>query len=299
MTIESLQYFYAVANGMTYMDAAEEFHISQSSLSKSIFRLEDELGIRLFDRTGHRASLTPAGKRLLTDLKEIEPGWSRLRRHIDLMRQDRKISLCAIPAITALGLPAILQDFSQENPEILLDAFGSPECSEVLEKLERGEIDMAVMHEPNPLPIHWKTRLLHDDVWVAILPLDHPLAKEKDLSFQQLLEEKFVLNMGGSKILQRITDISGYVPEKVTVTSANRESILIQVQANRGISLYYASDLSFFNLNRVSVHRISDVPCPPWIIASNIEMTKQHKRLSDFIFSYMKTVTMPDIIRKN
>ena len=86
MTVESFQYFYAIAEGMTYMEASEEFNISQSSLSKAIFRLEDDLGIKLFDRSGHKVQLTQAGLQLYSDLKEVIPGYRRMLRNVE----DRK-----------------------------------------------------------------------------------------------------------------------------------------------------------------------------------------------------------------
>lgn len=295
MTIESFHYFYAIAEGMTYMEASEEFNISQSSLSKAIFRLEDDLGIKLFDRSGHKVQLTQAGIQLYSDLKEVIPGYKRMLRNIELLRKNRKVSICIIPSLTSLGLSTTLQNYGQLHPEILLNVMSTADVDEMAGDLEVKRIDFAIMHEPDSLPGHWRNRFLHDDNFIAILPKNHIFADKKEISFRELVNDQFILNAWGGTILKRMTCISGIEPVNVTTVTATRENILMQVCAQRGIALYYASDLGFFNLEEVAALRINDVPCPPWVIVSNIRLTEEHKMLEDYIMSKMNTVKMPDI----
>ena len=69
MNIHSLQYFCSVAKHLNFSKAAEECHIAQTAMSRSIAAMEDELGFRLFDRTRHHVELTPAGAYFLKEAK--------------------------------------------------------------------------------------------------------------------------------------------------------------------------------------------------------------------------------------
>ena len=71
MNIHSLQYFCSVAKHLNFSKAAEECHIAQTAMSRSIAAMEDELGFRLFDRTRHHVELTPAGAYFLKEAAQI------------------------------------------------------------------------------------------------------------------------------------------------------------------------------------------------------------------------------------
>lgn len=71
MKIQTLQYFVAIAEGKTVHEAAAEFYITQPALSRSIQKLEEELGIRLFERSTMNLQLTPQGKVILPIAKQI------------------------------------------------------------------------------------------------------------------------------------------------------------------------------------------------------------------------------------
>ena len=72
MNIHSLQYFCSVAKHLNFSKAAEECHIAQTAMSRSIAAMEDELGFRLFDRTRHHVELTPAGAYFLKEAAQID-----------------------------------------------------------------------------------------------------------------------------------------------------------------------------------------------------------------------------------
>ncbi len=145
MTLKQLEAFYWAATCSTFAMAAERVHLSVSSLSKRIVELETSLGQTLFDRGGHRATLTEAGARLL-------PLAGGLLQQADRVRQDiggapglRGPCRIGVGELTALTwLPRLVKAIHHAHPQ--LDVSVHVDIGEALaERLNRGELDVAVI----------------------------------------------------------------------------------------------------------------------------------------------------------
>lgn len=145
MTLKQLEAFYWAATCSTFAMAAERVHLSVSSLSKRIAELETSLGQTLFDRGGHRATLTEAGARLL-------PLAGGLLQQADRVRQDiggapglRGPCRIGVGELTALTwLPRLVKALHHAHPQ--LDVSVHVDIGEALaERLDRGELDVAVI----------------------------------------------------------------------------------------------------------------------------------------------------------
>lgn len=90
MTFEQLQCFIASVEEKTFLDAAHSLYISQSSLSKQIMKLEQELGVMLWDRSRRKAGLTEAGNIFYQDALILLKQHSQARNRLDRFRTDRK-----------------------------------------------------------------------------------------------------------------------------------------------------------------------------------------------------------------
>jgi DNA-binding transcriptional LysR family regulator len=279
------------------MDVAEQYHISQSSCSKAIMHLEDEFGVKLFDRSGRAVKVTAAGKQLYLDLQEVLPAIQKIEQHMGAFRNGESISICIIPSLSSLGLPTILDDFNQKYPSVRIQTIRSRDYTKSLELLEDGSIQFIVMHEPTKHLDFSEERFLHDDKLLVLFPPGHPLAKKKNLSFADLTEEHFLLNDWGKMIIDELSERTGMKPSKVTVMNATRESILLHVYAGKGIGLFYASDLSFYSLNDVTARSIKDIRSIPWVLISNRNrlMSDAQNAVADHIIQSMSSVIMPNI----
>lgn len=297
MNLESLKYFLAIADGKTFMDVAEDYHISQSSCSKSIMHLEEELGVKLFDRSGRSVKLTVAGQQLQQDLSELRPGWLRLEQHIQALREGNHTSICIMPSLSSLGLPTILWNFSQQHPGLHLETSHSRDYSGIVQKLRDGELDFSVMHAPVHKPSFFNMTFLHEDHILALFPKNHPLSGEKEVSLTSLCEETFLVNEWGGKILEQVEARTGIMPKHVDTINTNRENILMQIHAGKRIGIYYASDLSFYSLHNIHAARLSDVPDIPWVIISNKErkLSDLQMELKRHIIRSMPSVVMPEL----
>lgn len=89
MTIEQLQYFYAISEHKTFSLAALEMNITQSALSKQIAKLEQELGVFLFDRSRRQITLTNEGQQLLKDTKILLKDYEKMLEHLETIKEDK------------------------------------------------------------------------------------------------------------------------------------------------------------------------------------------------------------------
>ena len=145
MTLKQLEAFYCAATCASFAVAAQRLHLSVSSLSKRISELEDSLGMRLFDRAGHRAALTDAGSELLPRAQALLQAAEALRH--GLGRQSGLHGTCrfGVGELTALTwLPKLVARIRTAHPALALEP--NVHIGEVLERrVEAGELDFAIV----------------------------------------------------------------------------------------------------------------------------------------------------------
>ena len=122
MTPEQLGCFLAAARENTFLEAAESLHITQSTLSKQIQKLEQELGLALWDRSRRRAVLTPAGAYFLPLAERLFQQHQETRRLMERFRREsaREIQVGALPILTQYGISPQLHRFRGAHLEYVL-----------------------------------------------------------------------------------------------------------------------------------------------------------------------------------
>lgn len=173
MDIRQLRYFLTVAEEGQITAAAKKLHMEQPPLSRQMKQIEDELGVILFDRTGRRLRLTPAGERLrdraIRLLGQLEETVTEVREFGDGVRGV--LSVGAVVSCTSL-LPGPLGRFRERHPQV---SFKLSEGDHHLlgERLDRREIELAVARLPFEAPggpDRYAVKPLPSDPIVALLP---------------------------------------------------------------------------------------------------------------------------------
>ena len=148
MEIHQLQYAVAVAKYKSFTQAANAINISQPSLSLQINKLEEELGIKIFERTTRTVRLTPAGtdfiKHALRILSEVEQAKQTIQEHLSTNRGYIKVGL--FPVISHYHLTTTISQFQKNYPGIKLD-FIEYECEKLHSMILASEIDIAILSE--------------------------------------------------------------------------------------------------------------------------------------------------------
>lgn len=189
MELLQLEYFRVVARLEHMTEAARALHVTQSSLSKTIRRLEEDLGVPLFDRTGRRLRLNESGRlfmrRAEQALFELEQGRQEVR---DLSaRSDETLKL----AVTAGSrLPDILKAFRGSRPGVQFYV-QMQTTREMAESLARNEVDFA-LSSPPVREDGIVCRIVHNDPLILAVPAEHRLAGQDRVGLAQLQGESFV-----------------------------------------------------------------------------------------------------------
>ncbi|WP_297633192.1 LysR family transcriptional regulator [uncultured Clostridium sp.] len=189
MELLQLKYFMKVAQVQHMTKAANELYISQSSLSRTISRLEEDLGTELFKRDGRRIKLNECGeaflKRVENAFYEIEQG----KREIDKLKGIEKKTIVVGATITRL-LPDVFQEFLRERPNIRFKLF-QLSTKEIEKELEEGKIDFAIS-----TPLIEKdgviSKELKKEKFFLATSKKHPLAKRKRINIEELETEIFI-----------------------------------------------------------------------------------------------------------
>lgn len=197
MELRHLRYFVAVAEELSFTRAAGKLRLAQPSLTRQIHNLEEELGVRLFDRTRNQVSLTEEGRRFLVDARRLVALSVESIHAVQRFSRGEsgQLNLGYLFKFNFDLLPATLATFYRACPEIAVNLFDmSP--AEQLRALEARKIDLGFVGlrppgaSKNMATLAWECIAHHKAV--AVLPAHHPLAKMSKVKLTDLKALFFV-----------------------------------------------------------------------------------------------------------
>lgn len=185
-----LEYFSVAARLEHITRAAEELSITQPSLSKAIAQLEEELGVRLFDRVGRQIRLNHYGEALLKRVERASQELEQAQREIgDLASGVEGFIKLTIHAGTQL-LPDLLSTFRHQYPRISFRV-SQRNAPEAFEQLQRGEINLCITCPPSQRPGFVSVPLVTEEIILAVPP-DHRLAQREHVSLREVSDDAFI-----------------------------------------------------------------------------------------------------------
>lgn len=186
MTITQLQYVLAVAEHKNFTLAAEKSFVTQPTLSMQVQKLEDELGVLIFDRSKKPISITAVGEKIVNQAKNIVAEAERIK---DIVDQDKGFiggdyTLGIIPTVMPTLLPMFLNTFIKKYPKVNLIIKEQP-TDVMIRNILDGHLDAGIA--ATPLEIEFiKERPLYYEPFVGYVPQNHRLSKEQLLSTEHL-----------------------------------------------------------------------------------------------------------------
>ena len=191
MELDQLRYFLAVADRGNFTRAAEDLMISQPALSRSIQKLEEELGQPVFERKARSVSLTDAGTLLQARAQQVLSILEDTKAEITDDGQSGRIRIGAIPTIAPYYLPKVLRQFSEKFPRATIIVHENT-TDHLLKSCTQGEIDLAILALPVPAK-YLEVEELFEEELLLVLPPDHPLDDRKSIRLKDMHPFPFVL----------------------------------------------------------------------------------------------------------
>ncbi|WP_455437617.1 LysR family transcriptional regulator [Hungatella hathewayi] len=265
MEIDIIKAFIHIAEGNTFQDTAEEFNMSQPSLSKAIARMEDGIGLNLLSREKRVVSLTPAGRRFYDEMKRIMGDYDRSVRQLQSWAKEDYIAMCAFPSIDMFGIRESLIQYSTEYPEELLDIIVATDYESAESQLLDGKITFLVTHTGRNGRRHMDITYMCDDPVCVLLPLNHPLTEKKELLFQDLEGESLAVGRFSKEMIRKLSTSLEVYPKLQSFNPPfeSRIGVISNVANGHGCAIFFLSELEKFNLSQVAVRYLADAPKTP------------------------------------
>lgn len=245
MTLTELKYIVAVARERHFGRAAEACFVSQPTLSVAIKKLEDELGVTIFERGGNEVGVTDVGLQLVSQAQKVLEESANLKE-IARLGHDPLAGPLRVGVIHTIGpylLPRLVPTQIERTPQmplILQENF----THRLIELLRQGEIDCAIMALPLP-EAGLVTQPLYDEQFVVVVPAAHPWAKRESISASDLKQQNMLLLGSGhcfrDQVLEVCPELSRFAAASEgiqrTFEGSSLETIRHMVAAGIGITV--------------------------------------------------------------
>lgn len=248
MELRHLRYFVAVAEELHFGRAAELLRISQPPLSQQIQALEAELGVRLFDRTNRRVSLTDAGRLFLEETRRT---LAQVDKSVDVVRRanqgeigELQIGFTSSAPFTSI-LPRAILAFREAFPAVHL-ALQEMTSKQVVEAVQDETLQVGMIR-PFALPAGLQTTELFSEPLVALMHAGHPLASgsEEGICLVELAAEPFVFfpRSYGTGLYDQLLNLARQAGFNPRIAQEANEALTIigLVAAGLGVSVLPAS----------------------------------------------------------
>jgi len=245
MTLTELRYIVAVARERHFGRAADASHVSQPTLSVAIKKLEDELGVTIFERGGNEVSVTPIGEQIVAQATLVLEQTGAIR---ELARQGKDplsgpIRLGIIYTIGPYLLPDFVRVMIRDTPAMPL-VLQENYTVKLIEMIKLGELDAAILALPLP-ESGLLAQPLYDEPFVVAVPRHHPFAKRRSISAAELKDQTMLLLGAGhcfrDQVLEVCPELSRFSPHPAgiqkTFEGSSLETIRHMVASGIGITV--------------------------------------------------------------
>jgi DNA-binding transcriptional LysR family regulator len=269
MDLRQIRSFLSIAETLHFGRAAELIHLSQPALSLQIRALEEEVGVRLFERNRRKTTLTAAGFAFRDDaaaaLSQLEQAIRRAR-----LAASGKVGLLRIGFISTAGseiVPDIVRQFRELNPEVEF-SLRNILTAEQVQMLENGSLDIGFLR----LPIGGYPALdvvtVHREPFVLVVPSSHQLAKRKRVRLRELAGQDFVMYertyapgfhdlifgmLRDARIVPNVCQTSGEIPTLVSLVASGMGITILPASV---VKHYVASVVACEILDRIPMSEI-------------------------------------------
>jgi LysR family transcriptional regulator, hydrogen peroxide-inducible genes activator len=252
MNLRDLKYLVTVADTQHFGRAAKRCFISQPTLSGQIKKLEEELGLTIFERTKHSVETTHIGKAIVAQARQVLEQADALLQ-LAKSYQDPLVGplrMGIIPTLSPYLVPLILKPLQKKHPQIKL-VLSEEFTDTLLTRLRKHEIDAALLATPVDDPDFESIPLFNEPFWLA-LPQDHPLSKKKNIVQEDLDCSDLLLLSEGHCLAEQMMSICHMQQrsaqgDMADLRASSLETLLHMIEAGFGSTLLPALALKTYS----------------------------------------------------
>ena len=238
MTLSELRFVVSVAQEKNFRRAAAKSFVSQPALSLAIKKIENELGVLIFERNRMGISLTTVGEKIVNQAQIVLEEVDKIKAISEAERntQQVEVKIGLIYSIAPYLLPSIIPLVKNSSPEIILEA-EEDITTNLIKKLEEGSIDAAIIALPFVVP-GIETQPLYDEPFKVLIPTKHPWNNKQKINAKELKNEKILLLDNTHCFSMQVREACPGISDKAEVQAGTSlETIRNMVASNLGISI--------------------------------------------------------------
>ena len=263
MTLSELRFIVAVGREKNFRKAADKCFVSQPALSLAVKKLEDELGIILFERSRTDVSITQAGQAIINQAIIVldEAGKIKEMAQQGDGQLEKPFKLGLIYSIAPYLLPLIIPLLRNSAPDMPLEIEENI-TKNLEEKLKKGFIDAAIVALPFDIP-GIEIENLYEEPFVTVVPVKHPWAQKKTIKADLLASEKVLLLDNTHCYSNQVQEACPGLLKTGEIQGGNSlETIRSMVASNLGISVLPKSATTLRHVNPLVKAIQFDKPIP-------------------------------------
>jgi len=236
--LNDLQAFRAVVDQGSFSKAADAVRISQPALSRRIEKLEDALGVRLFERTTRKVSLTQAGRGFMPSVERLLDDLDNALLGISEVASTRlgQVTVACVPSAAYYFMPQVIAHYHQQYPRIKVKVLDAS-AHDVLSAVVDGEADFGVSFM-GTLEADVEFEPLVQESYVVACRRDHPLAGRSSVSWEAFYQQDYI-SLGKTSGNRFLLDqaLSGIVPQRQSICETRHVTTMIGlVEAGLGVA---------------------------------------------------------------
>ncbi len=287
MEIRVLRYFLTVVREESVTKAAQVLHITQPTLSRQLAQLEEEIGVRLFDRSSRRIQPTSEGILLRRRAEEILQLVEQTEK--ELAEQEKqvegKISIGCGEMASVQLLPELFDSFRKKYPRVSFDLFTAT-ADLVKDQLEKGLLDIGLLLEPVEMEKYDFIRLDTKEKWVVLMRPDDPLAQKQTVTAKDLAALPLIL----PRRMQVRSELASWFADdydrlNVAFTSNLNTNGAIMVSRGLGYSLVIEGAMPFWDKSKVTYR-----PLYPELTATSVLAWKRGQPFSPAAAKFIESI---------
>ena len=262
MTLTQLSYMIAVAEAGNFTLAAEQVFVTQPTLSMQIQKLEDELGVQIFNRTKKPIRLTKVGEQILEQARNI---LAEAKRMDDIVAQEKgyiggEFKLGIIPTVMHTLLPMFLNTLTNKHPKINLK-IQELNTDSIITQLKEGKIDAGIAATPLKYD-NIEERPLYYEPFVGYIPEQHRLNKVEQLSQEDLQDENILVLEEGHCFRNQALSFCSLKKNNAFDLKSGSFETLINL-SNEGLGMTLVPYLNTLTLSRENKSKLKHFQDPP------------------------------------